>query len=587
MKSLLTHLCHPTSGRLSYSPSGNADHDIVSRLPLELHILILSYLGEADVEASLNVCHSWRHMWLNEEIWPRLAQQWYPGLEQHIRMCASDTDDIGEMFRAALHKIQRRNSGRFASALHYDMSIDPDQFFTLSKGLPALEGGVHSYSDVDGLEPSFGNHFPRFMIYNNGRVAWWPEAYVLPYFAIVDDLRTRKRRAYLFPGSQRETRGFRTAMSDKMFIMARGGIVHAWHLELDVRCSTKVPEEVARCVTEGETALIITRYADIFLWKFGQEPRHIEATGCYEKGLLGTAQLHEFTPGHYMSHNPFSHLLHSDTLLDFIVSPTEENVFFIITFTCTPPRELCIHEIRGGKRVKTYNFEQSMWADLAMDSVGVTNLRWEKVDSYGGYCLIQTRSNPSPDVSPATSRPSRCSQRGNLVSVYFNIYTRTFTTPHYHQEEVLNHQSGYQIWNSRMSTSDANSQRRFILSHRPCTGTPPRRGDSRSNTPFYTMVPSKRSGLLRRQRVPFEEDESYLELVGADFALDPWPQSHRPPIDAAGADPPVMPAVRRLVGDDSFMLLVVGESYTVWSFANEIPEKTTDGGKSLWRNLIR
>ncbi|KAI1773222.1 hypothetical protein F4818DRAFT_120992 [Hypoxylon cercidicola] len=585
MKSLFSQLRHPVNARLSSLSSETANSDIVSRLPFELNVLIFDYLGE-DIDASLNVCRSWRRIWLSEEIWPKLAQQWYPGLEEHIRMSA-DGQDAGEMFRKMLHKIQRRRSGRFSSALHYDMCVESDQFFTMSKGVPTSEGGVHSYLDVDGLEPSFGKHFPRFMIYNSGRIAWWPEAYVLPYFAIVDDLRTRKRRAYLFPNRQGENHGFRTAMGDKLFIMARGRMLHAWHLELDLHHSTETLEDVVRCVTEGETALIITKYAEIFLWRFGQEPRHIDVTGCYEKGLLGTAQLHEFIPGHYVSHNPGSRLLNSGVLLDFIISPTEENVFFIITFTSTPLKELRVEEIRDGKRGRTYSFERSKWSDLIIEPVDFTNLRWEKVDSYGGYCLMQAISQTPQDSNPDTTRESPCRSRcGNLVSVCFNIYTKAFTIPHYHQKEIHSHQSVYQIWNNRICASDTSSLRSFIVSHQPCGGTPPCRDDSQS-TPFYTMVPSKRTGLLQRQQVPFEEDESELELVGADFALDPSPQSHRPPVDSSSFDPPLMAGVRRLVGDDNFMLLVVGESYTAWSFGNEIPGKTADGGKSLWRNLIR
>ncbi|KAI1760169.1 hypothetical protein GGR53DRAFT_96580 [Hypoxylon sp. FL1150] len=588
MKSLLTQLRHPTNTRSTSSGLKTTALDIVSRLPFELHVLILRHLGPSDVDAGLSVCRSWRRVWLSEEIWPKLARQWYPGLEEHVRMSAASGQDSGDSFRKVLHKIQRRKSGKFSSALHYDMCVESDQFFTMSKSLPVSEGGVHSYNDVDGLEPgSFGKHYPRFMIYNNGRVAWWPEAYVLPFFAIVDDLRTRKRRAYLFPNRQAESHGFRTAMGDKIFIMARGRTLHAWHLELDLHRTTGVPEDIVRCVTEGETSLIITKYADIFLWRFGQKPRHINATGCYEKGLLGTAQLHEFIPGHYISHNPGSRLLNSGILLDFIISPTEESVFFIITYTSTPVRELRVDEIRDGQRVKSYTLERSKWMDLVIEPVDFTNLRWEKVDSHGGYCLMQAIFQTLQDITPTTTRGSSCrSRRGNLVSVCFNIHSKAFTIPHYHPKDIHSHQSVYQIWNNRLCAIDTSSPRGFVLSHQPCNGNPPRRDDSRS-TPFYTTVPSKRNGLMRRQREPFEEDEADLELIGADFALDPCPQSHRPPVDSTSVDPPWTPGIRKLVGDDDFMLLVVGESYTAWSFGNEIPRKIADGGRSLWRNLIR
>ncbi|KAI1399305.1 hypothetical protein F4819DRAFT_465592 [Hypoxylon fuscum] len=579
MKSLLIQLRHPVTARTHLSGPESLKLDIVSRLPFELHILIIPYLEPRDINAGLSACRCWRYIWLSDEIWPKLAQHWYPGLEDHIRISTSNEKDMREVFRQSLHKIQRRVSGRFASALHYEMRLESDQFFTLSKGVPILKGGVHSYGDVDGLEPSFGKHFPRFMIYKNGRIAWWPEAYVLPFFAVVDDLRTRKRRAYLFPNHNGE-KGIKTAMGDNLFIMARKRTLNAWHLELDQHCSAEVPGEVVRCVTEGETALVITKYADIFLWKFGEEPRHIDVAGCYEKGPLGTSQLHELTPGQFISHNAGTRLLRSGILLDFIVSPTEDNVFFIITFTPAPLKELRVTEIRNGQIYETYCLQRSTWSSLVNGPVDITNLRWEKVDCYGGYCLMQIVSQNHPNLDPDASHESMCRSRpGNLVAVCFNIYTKSFTIPHYHRKEAHSHQSVYQIWNRQMAAIDTNSLPGFIISHHPCpSATHPY--DKYRSTPFYTTVSSGRDGLLRRQIVPFEENESNLDLISADFALDPCPQSHAPPVKS-------MSEIRRLAGDDDFLLLVVGESYTVWSFGNEIPEKTPDSGRSRWRSLIR
>ncbi|KAI1385443.1 uncharacterized protein F4822DRAFT_344423 [Hypoxylon trugodes] len=581
MKSLLTQLRPSARTPLAL---GNAGSDIVSRLPFELHIIILAYLEPNDVDAGLHACRGWRDIWLSEEVWPKLAQRWYPGLEDYIRRPVFHGQDLGEMFRRALHKIQRRVSGRFASALHYEMHLESEQFFTLSKGVPVSEGGVHSYDEVDGLECGSDTRYPRFMMYNDGRIAWWPEAYVLPYFAVVDDLRTRKRRAYLFPNHKGEKQGYKTAMSNKLILMGRGKMLHAWHLELDQLRSTEVPDEFVRCIAEGETVIIVSKTAEVFLWRFGEKPQHINTNRCYGKGPLGTSHPYDFVSGQFASsHNAGSRLVQSGTLLDFIISPDEENVFFIIAYFPAPMKLLRVCEMRNGKLAGIYRLDRNKLDGLIMDHVEFTNIRWEKIDSYGGYCLTQALSqtpNRSDPESPRTSASCR-PLSSNLVSVCFNIYTKQFTILHYHYKECHNPQTACQVWNGRIVTSDIKGSQGLVLSLRPCKETTCPYEESRP-IPLYTMVPNGRGTLLRRQHAPYETHGlSSLELHGTDFALDSNQQFD------SGAGPPVLPGVRRVVGDDDFLLLVVRDSCSAWSFNNDISEKPNDSKRSLWRSLIR
>ncbi|KAI2780062.1 hypothetical protein F4815DRAFT_158087 [Daldinia loculata] len=581
MKSLLTQLRHSGSTRTSSSSSRNMKLDIVSRLPFEMHAIIIIYLEPKDIDAGLSACRYWRGVWLSDEIWPKLAQRWFPGLENYIRSSATDGQDLGETFRRILHKIQRRVSGRFASALHHEMCLGSDRFFTLSKDVPELEGGIHCYENVDDLEFDPGTYFPRFMMYNNGRIAWWPEAYVLPYFAVVDDLRTRKRRAYLFPNHRGEKQGFKTAMSGKLLLMGRGRTLHAWHLELDRLHSTRVPEEFVRCIAEGETVLIVTKNAELFIWRFDREPEHIDVTGCYTKGPLGTSHIYDFTPGQLVSsHNAGSRLVQSGMLLDFIISPTEDNVFFVITLTPAPRKQLRVHEIRNGVLIETYYLDRNTCPESTMESLDFTNLRWEKVDSYGGYCLMQAIF-PATQSLDATARESACYPMGDsLISVCFNIYTKSFSIPHYHHSS---HRSACQIWNGRIAVTDTDNARGPILSLPPCRGAA-HPCDKSHLPPIYSTVPSGRGGLYRRRRV-YSEKHGF-ESLGADFALDSNPQYGRDPVDSTPDISPLLPGVKRLVGDDEFLVLIIRQSYTAWSFGNEISGKTSERGRKLWRNLI-
>ncbi|KAI0836970.1 hypothetical protein F5Y06DRAFT_272724 [Hypoxylon sp. FL0890] len=580
MKSLLTQLRRPSNARPATSGAAGGKLDIVSRLPFELHIFILSLLGPNDVDAGLSACRCWRSIWLSDEIWPKLARRWYPDLEEYIRKAAVDDQDMGEMFRQALHKIQRRMSGKFASALHHELDLESEQFFTMSKGVPVQEGGIHSYDDIDGLEVGPVARLPRFMMYDNGRIAWWPEAYPLPYLAVVDDLRTRKRRTYMFPDHQGDKRGYKTAMSAKLLLMGRGRTLHAWHLDLDQHASVEVPEEFVRCNTEGETVLLVTKNANLFAWKFGQELQYIDTTECYENGPVGRAHPYDFISGQYLSsHNVGSLLVRSGVLLDFIISPIEDNVFFVMTYTPAPHKELRIDEIRKGQVVETYRLDRSKFANVMPDPVDFTNLRWEKVDSYGGYCLMQAVSR-----TPGTTGEPACVPHSSiLVSVCFNIYTKAFTVPHYHHQNCFQNQSVSQIRNNRIAASAIDGLRGLVLTLRPC-GSTSDPYDNPSPTPFYTAVTNGRECLLRRQRVPSGSDG-----WEADFALDANLLFSTSSLDSMSNGTLSIPGVRRLVGDDDFLLLVVHQSYIVWSFGDEIPGNAhaAEGGRSRWRKLIR
>ncbi|KAL7619891.1 hypothetical protein AAE478_010438 [Parahypoxylon ruwenzoriense] len=583
MKSLLTKLRRPSVVHTSHSASeGDPKPDIVSRLPFELHTLILIHLEPEDIDAGLGACRRWRGIWLSEEIWPKLADRWFPGMKDHIRKSALDGQDTGEMFRQAVHKIQRRLSGRFASALHSEMRLDSDQF-ALKKSVPVKEGGVHSYDDVEGLEPELGQHFPHFRMYNNGRIAWWPEVHLLPYFAVVDDLRTRERRAYLFPNHRKETQGYGTAMSDKLLLMGRGRTLHAWHLEKDRLCTVEVPEEFVRCCAEGETVLVLSRNAELYLWKFGQELQniHIEDIGRFKKGRIELRLDTHLISEENIVRRASTSLVENNIALDFIVSPTENNVFFVITFNQRPQYEIRVHEIRNGELAGTYELDESEWADPIM-SLRATDFHREKSDSYGGYRLFQARFEHNQTNDPNTTRgESACGiMKGSFRSVCFNIYTKSFTILHFHTVPLHGALSPCQIWNGRMTINEVNNEQDPVISLRPCTGIPDSPSESGS-APLYTTVPSGRGDLSRRQRVPPERHWFKTNSTNTDFALDPCQQFFGGLAESNGLGLP------KLACDDEFIILVTEPSYVAWSFDGEIPESTANGQRSLWRSLIR
>jgi hypothetical protein len=190
-----------------------------------------------------------------------------------------DESARGELLRRSLHRICRRTDGKFAAALHYGFGLWSDDFFQLSKDVPVSEGGVHSYDGVEDLQDDT-QRFTRFMFYRNGRVAWFPEGYSMPYLAVVDDLRTRVRRVYQFPNHGGSTYGYKTALGNKLFIIGQGTILYVWHLELNRMESFTVPGNFKRCITQDETVIVVSQSSDLYLWRFGQRLQHI-ASGFF------------------------------------------------------------------------------------------------------------------------------------------------------------------------------------------------------------------------------------------------------------------------------------------------------------------
>lgn len=65
-------------------------------------------------------------------------------------------------------------------------------------------------------------------------------------------------------------------MGGKLFIMGHETKLHAWHLELDRLESFEVPENFKRCITEGDTVLVLCQNSGVYIWKFGGKFQHID-----------------------------------------------------------------------------------------------------------------------------------------------------------------------------------------------------------------------------------------------------------------------------------------------------------------------
>ncbi|KAI1111175.1 hypothetical protein F5Y14DRAFT_328913 [Nemania sp. NC0429] len=566
------------------SPPSDDVHDLFARLPFELHVFIVAHLGPRDIDAALAASRILRLIWLSDEIWPALADRWLPGLTQQIRLSGVDESARSELFYRTLRRISRQAEGRFVAAMHYGFSLAPDEYFQLSKNVSVAEGGVHSYETVENLELDTAHQFPSFMMYSNGRAAWWPERYSMPYLAVVDDLRTRARKVYLFPDHGKSTRGYKTAMGDKLFIMGHETKLHAWHLELDRLESFEVPQNFKRCITEGDTVLVLCQNSDVYLWKFGGKLQHIDVhkLGCYPREFVVSGGPPVWTPRIWLSSQQGLHLRNSQLLIDFILSPHNSNLLFLFTLSLDSSGKLTAYEICDGELVATYVMEDSIYSDPKTREKGL--LKWEKLNSFGGYRLVQVIQEPleyyGPDSYCSCRRRSR-----QLVSLCFNIYTKSFTTLRHHLGELspwISH-----VWNDRLfimsdkfERHHATLEERPVMSLAPCEGTPPERDRP---IPMYTTIRDPLPLVYRRRRVSFawgnrDRDLNVEHGLDVQQELSPDPVWKEPFIPCPSEINP-----GRLVGDDNFFLFVNSPSYTVLSFGEEFPVTGVHGGQEISR----
>lgn len=605
--------------------------DLLARLPIELHFLLLQYLGADDIVVALKASKILRMAWLSDDVWPWLADRWYPDLCQaiwveatqqastfrrvfgidcptghHIKseyLMGSKTDgpqsaapEPSELFRQMLGKLCRRNGGRYMSALHHQMQLLEDPIFSHHPNVPLDQGGITSLNELDKdfLESAKTNS-SRFMMYNNGRIAWWPDSYSTPYIAVVDDLRKATRKIYQFPDHGGVKRGYKTAMSDKLFVIAKHSSVHAWHFEKDVLGSVVVPEPCERCIAEGSKVLIISRSAELYIWHFRGPLQRVFSDGvrCYQPGPIRMGGLVEAP---LQSHSPLFHiprrqgllLKGNGMLLDFILHPSLGDVLFVVTMH---EGELIVHESDQGKLVKSYPFHTYTTTTVEKWKFN-EYLRWERCDSYGGYCLFSVYLGVDNELSPSDlQNPEKpfctCGQKTGLVSVCFNIYTKAFRVKCHHFLHsygllVAPVPAALHLWQDKIYMSYTTVEMRAgmpITALRCCLAVQERQDIASDNKiPVFTISESSRGFLTRRHKsfpdVISEFRDSWRSQV--DFGLDLTARCASNSVRSRvkilwNWDTPNVHQTQTIIGDDDFLIYMVDGVYTAWSFGNEIP----------------
>jgi hypothetical protein len=563
-------------------PAREGSSDGLSRLPLELHFYVLAHFEPEDFVVALGVCRSWRYVWLSDEVWPWLAARWLPGLVEQINFSAETEKEKGGTFQHALVKQCQRRHGCFSRALLHGLQLEADSFFKLNKSVAVTDGGIHSYLDARDPEPDL-NRFARFRLYNSGRIAWWPEPYALPYLAVIDDLRTRERRVYSFPHHRGEQAGYQIALGDKLFIMGKEHILHVWHLENNTHLEVELPYHFKRCVTERETVLIVAKDSAVYLWKFGQGLESVDMSSIYERAPVTLGDQGDFVLSVLGPHRVGLWLRSKNIAIDFIIHPTEEDVLFAVTLRAGT---LTVHELQHGRLVNSYKLGETMLSPRALELS--RQLRWEKIDSRGGYNLLSIY--PTPWGTPAEDHDfdelcreisCRCQtwwQVGGhtLVSVCFNVYTKTFQVLR-HQPPSFHQPKTFHIWNDQLlgAARPQGPMGWYLASFKDGAGWT----DARpfASVPFYSTTALKTVEPLIRKRRRMALDEFELHGLdvhakafrGVEYFLDGSRTFHRRRTPVQEQRPDTL----RLVGDDDFLLFFEDEIYTVWFYGDTTEEK--------------
>ncbi|KAM7200317.1 hypothetical protein V8F20_005294 [Naviculisporaceae sp. PSN 640] len=616
--------------------------DLFSNLPTEIVLLIFDHLVEpGDILSVLNVCRSWRAILLSPEIWTPFADLLLPGLALHIRASSPPTVDEpctgtaqqyegGKAFYRALRMFHLRsaaNGGRFWRVKHRVVRLLDDNSQNNSRDPPSAvsktavpiatsdrdDGRVHSIGQVLpalglDLATTDGDHqgLSRIKLYSHGRLAWWPEAWHMPFFAVVDDLRSGSRKMYLFPGQledegqvydRQRRRGWKTALGKMLFVMGQEDVgVCVWHLEKDEMKRLRLPEGAFdRCVVHGERLLFVgRRNGEVWLWDWETglvQTVDVAGMGCYAAGpvRMGGQMVLGYPPNPRPPPKVGLRLQETDEKVDFIHHPTRNNVFYVLKWD---ELDLVAYEITSGELTATVVCPRQSLAhrimQLSRTEDTVHYLRSERCDAYGGYCLLTASIATDSICDP----PCGCEWRVGLGSVCFNVYTKTFSALIHHA--ICDGTPDTHLWDGLLALTVCGGQRgtndnlpvcgmkRVITLLEPCDGGRHSATDviSGDKFPVRTMTQSQDDFTYRGlvALVGNEIGTRVQAVCGIAYALEA--SGEEPGLDALKAE--------WLSGDERTLIYVAGKKYTVWTFGED-PRCPEEGKKEAraWRDSLR
>ncbi|KAK0619596.1 hypothetical protein B0T14DRAFT_519536 [Immersiella caudata] len=276
----------------------------------------------------------------------------------------------------------------------------------------------------------------------------------------------------------------------------------------------------------------------------------------------------------------------TDVKLEFILHPTDADVFFVITWDEV---DLVVNEITGGTLTARVVCPHEHLAYRIMQRSRTVNtvhyLRYERCDAYGGYCLLTAWIGEEPICD--------CEYPGSMGSVCFNVYTKSFSAFVHHC--IYQRTPDTHLWDGLLAVEVTGREegersgtpqrylKAVVMMLKPCDGE--RQIDPtlriEEDLPFPVRSPTGTTELLAFS--PFE-------LHG----IRPRPQSFYRmayALEAGGGDKQISLTDLKaewLKRDERTLIYVFGREYTVWTFgeAQEVEKPDKREGRA-WRDRWR
>ncbi|ROW06525.1 hypothetical protein VMCG_04295 [Cytospora schulzeri] len=386
-------------------------HDLFGhdQLPAELRLMIVQYLDISDIfNCTFLVCRKWKDLFLGfMEMAEDVLHKWFPCFYNRDM----PAEDMMDMFSQAITKRYLRDSGRFQTRLNYRFAKS-DGEYPIGR-IEGLQQG-HTYKDLtcsatSSKSPEISGSTATKYLYAEGRLAWQLKESDPGSFAIyLQDLhRSHAQNFCVFQLPGQLVQGIKLkleALGNELLVASVVGQrrLYAWNHQTQTNDSVTLPATLARCMTQGQSVLMVTVQGELFLWTFQRGVAQVDLSTMPQdrEAYCGPSMPPQIpspplTKGSVQGATYFFHRL-------------DTQVFFMATYDDDEdPDWIYVYEFRGKlcSRVFTYSFaspieiitrESSTWDKLGVcddrfESSAFPDLMAKKADAHGTYVLLVLR----------------------------------------------------------------------------------------------------------------------------------------------------------------------------------------------------
>lgn len=382
--------------------------DILSKLPVELAIAVVTHLQLRDIWSCLTVSKSWRSRLMSEDISRALADLHFPSLS-YTWVKSARRDSINSLFLRAVRTSLCCNKTPFRSELVNKFSWKHERHFTINPEeydrypKPLNDSGIACDS-----------------LYAHGRIAWAYESHTF----VIDCFNTWKRKIFTSPDARLSTSVMQLeALGSKLLVASvLKRSFFAWDIETGRLERVKLPSWVQTCTTEGTRVVFVTRDKQVFVWKYG--------------GSLLSVDVASISPP----------LDDTKTTPVAIAHPNDEDTIFMATRRDSADKAvtLVVYEFKRLKFVESY--EGQLPDDINIQSTtsgfGEKEVHYwadfEKTNSYGLYALCHS------DVG-RQRHPDQ--HAGCICTTQFDIYHKQFVEQRF-ELPLFYPKTKHRVWNN-------------------------------------------------------------------------------------------------------------------------------------------